>query len=135
MLLKLDIVTPYARVYSDTIDTVVLPTKEGEVGILPGHIPLITQVQSGELRITKDGKSIAIVVGDGFAQVIGDRVSVLAQRAIEEEKIDESAVEDALKRAQDALAAAATLNPAEVEHNESIVRYSVAQLGLKRRGK
>jgi len=135
MLLKLDIVTPYARVYSDTIDTVVLPTKEGEVGILPGHIPLITQVQSGELRITKDGKSIGIVVGDGFAQVIGDRVSVLAQRAIEEEKIDESAVEDALKRAQDALAAAATLHPAEVEHNESIVRYSVAQLGLKRRGK
>jgi F-type H+-transporting ATPase subunit epsilon len=135
MLLKLDIVTPHARVYSDTVDTVVLPTKEGEVGILPGHIPLITQIQSGELRITKDGKLTALVVGDGFAQVIGDRVSVLAQRAIEEEKIDETAAEEAIKRAQIALASPESLQPAEVEHNESIVRFNVAQLGIKRRGK
>jgi F-type H+-transporting ATPase subunit epsilon len=135
MPLKLDIVTPLARVYSDTIETVVLPTKDGEVGILPGHIPLITHIESGELQIMKDGKSTSIVVGDGFAQVVGDRVSVLAQRAIEEEKIDEAAAENALKRAQEALANAETLHPAEVEHNESIVRFVVAQLGVKRRGR
>jgi F-type H+-transporting ATPase subunit epsilon len=135
MPLKLDIVTPLARVYSDTIETVVLPTKDGQIGILPGHIPLITPVESGELQITKDGKSTSIVVGDGFAQVVGDRVSVLAQRAIEEENIDEAAAENALKRAQEALINAEKLHPAEVEHNESIVRYIVAQLGVKRRGR
>ena len=53
MPLILEIVTPEARVYSDTIDTVVIPTMDGEIGILPGHIPLVTQVENGELRVTK----------------------------------------------------------------------------------
>ena len=55
MSLTLEIVTPEARVYSDTIDTVVIPTVDGEIGILPGHIPLLTQVADGELRVTKGG--------------------------------------------------------------------------------
>ena len=53
MPLTLEIVTPEAKVYSDTIDSVVIPTIEGEIGILPGHIPLLTQVEHGELRVTK----------------------------------------------------------------------------------
>ncbi len=53
MALTLEIVTPEARVYSDTIDTVVIPTAQGEIGIRPGHIPLLTQVEAGELRVTK----------------------------------------------------------------------------------
>jgi F-type H+-transporting ATPase subunit epsilon len=85
MPLTLEIVTPEARVYSDTIDTVVIPTVEGEVGILPGHIPLLTQVQSGELRVTKGGETLFLAVSGGFAEVQADRVSVLAERAITEE--------------------------------------------------
>src|SRR5688572_12905675 len=96
MPLTLEIVTPEARVYSDTIDSVVVPTVEGEIGILPGHIPLLTQVEHGELRVTKNGRTEWLAVGGGFAQVEGDRVSVLAEHAIGEEKIDESAVEAAL---------------------------------------
>src|SRR5208282_247066 len=103
MPLKLQIVTPDAQVYSDTIDTVVIPTLDGEIGILPGHIPLLTQVNDGELRVTKDGKTEALVIGAGFAQILGDKVSVLAESAIEEAQIDESAVEEALRRAEDAL--------------------------------
>ena len=53
MPLTLEIVTPEAKVYSDTIDSVVIPTVEGEIGVLPGHIPLLTQVEHGELRVTK----------------------------------------------------------------------------------
>ncbi len=53
MPLTLEIVTPEDRVFSDTVDTVVIPTVEGEIGILPGHIPLLTQVADGELRVTK----------------------------------------------------------------------------------
>ena len=85
MPLTLEIVTPESRVYSDTIDSVVVPTVEGEIGILPGHIPLLTQVEDGELRVTKNGQTQWLAVGGGFAQVEGDRVSVLAEHAIDEE--------------------------------------------------
>jgi len=133
MPLKLEIVTPAARVYSDTIDTVVIPTLDGEIGILPGHIPLLTQVNDGELRVTKDGKTEALVVGAGFAQILGDKVSVLAESAIEEAQIDENAVEEALRRAEDALRGKQSLEAAEIERLEGIVRFSVAQLGVRRR--
>src|SRR3954451_9894208 len=115
MPLTLEIVTPEARVYSDTIETVVIPTVEGEIGILPGHIPLLTQVESGELRVTKNGKTEYLAVGNGFVQVDGDKVSVLAESAIGEEKIDPDAAEKAMARAQEALRARETMEPAEVE--------------------
>jgi F-type H+-transporting ATPase subunit epsilon len=133
MPLTLEIVTPEARVYSDTIDTVVLPTVQGEIGILPGHIPLLTRVAHGELRVTKGSQTHYLAVGDGFAQVDGDRVQVLAESAIEEGKIDERATEDAMRRAEEALRAPQNLEPAEVERLEGVVRFSVAQLGVKRR--
>jgi F-type H+-transporting ATPase subunit epsilon len=133
MSLTLEIVTPEARVYSDTIDTVVIPTTEGEVGILPGHIPLLTQVENGELRVTKNGQTHWLAVSGGFVEVEGDRVHVLAEHAITEEKIDEKAVEDALKRAEEQLRDAAHLDPQEYEHLQSLVRYSGIQLAVKRR--
>jgi F-type H+-transporting ATPase subunit epsilon len=133
MPLTLEIVTPEARVYSETVDTVVIPTAEGEVGILPGHIPLVAQVGAGELRATKGGVTQLLIVGGGFAQVSGDKVSILADSAITEEKIDEHAVADAMKRAEDALKTKEALPPAEIERLESVVRFAVAQLGVKRR--
>ncbi len=81
MSLTLEIVTPEARVYSDTIDTVVIPTVDGEIGILPGHIPLLTQMEHGELRVTKGSQTSLLAVGNGFAQIEGDKVSILAERA------------------------------------------------------
>jgi len=133
MALTLEIVTPEARVYSDTIDSVVIPTVEGEIGILPGHIPLLTQVGYGELRVTKGSATQLLAVGGGFAQIVADKISILAESAITEEKIDEAAVEKAMQRAEEALKGKDTLDPAEVERLESFVRSSVAQLGLKRR--
>ena len=135
MALTLEIVTPAARVYSDTIDSVVIPTVDGEIGIMPGHIPLLTQVDSGELRVTKGPPTGPARLGGGFAQIISDRVSVLAESAIEEEKIDENAAETAMKRAEDALRAKDALDPAEIERLEGVVRFAVAQLALKRRRK
>jgi F-type H+-transporting ATPase subunit epsilon len=133
MALTLEIVTPEARVYSDTIETVVIPTVEGEIGILPGHIPLLTQVESGELRVTKNGKTDYLAVGNGFVQIDGDKISVLAESAINEEKIDPDAAEKAMKRAQESLATRESMEPAEVERLEGIVRSSIAQLLVKRR--
>ncbi|HEY1791983.1 MAG TPA: ATP synthase F1 subunit epsilon [Opitutaceae bacterium] len=133
MPITLEIVTPEARVYSDTVDSVVIPTVEGEIGVLPGHVPLVTMVGAGELKVSKGPSVQFLVVGGGFAQVTGDKVSILADSAITEEKIDEHAVEDAIKRAEDALKAKQSLAPAEVERLEGVVRFSVAQLGIKRR--
>lgn len=133
MALILEIVTPEALVYSDTIDTVVIPTVEGEIGILPGHLPLLTQVADGELRVTKNGQTVSLVIGDGFAEVTGDKVSILAENAIEESKIDERAVEKAMQRAQDELKGRSDMDPAEVERLEGFVRFAVAQLGTRRR--
>ena len=133
MALTLEIVTPEARVYADTIDTVVIPTTTGEIGILSGHIPLLTQIEHGELRVTKNGVTTLLAVSGGFAQVEGDRVSVLAEHAITEEKIDEHAVEAALKRAEAELKAAKDFDPQQYEHLQSLVRYSVVQLAVKRR--
>ncbi len=133
MPLLLEIVTPEARVYSDTIETVVIPTVEGEIGILPGHIPLLTQIQAGELRVAKNGQTEFLVVGHGFAQVQGDHVSVLAESAITEEKIDVNAVEEARKRAEEALKEKFDLDPGEIERLEGVVRFAVAQLAVKSR--
>jgi F-type H+-transporting ATPase subunit epsilon len=133
MPLTLEIVTPEDRVYNDTADTVVIPTVEGEIGILPGHIPLLTQVADGELRVTKGAETKNLVVGGGFAQVDGDHVKVLAEFAINEAQIDEDAAEKAIQRAEDALKVKQELDPAEVERLEAVVRFSVAQLGVKRK--
>ncbi len=133
MPFTLEIVTPEARVYSDAIDSVVIPTTDGEIGILPGHIPLLTQVDHGELRVTQGGKTALLAVSGGFAQIVADKVSVLAESAIQEEKIDEHAAESAMQRAEEALRGQASLPPSEVERLEGIVRFSIAQLALKRR--
>jgi F-type H+-transporting ATPase subunit epsilon len=133
MPLALEIVTPEARVYSETVDSVVIPTVEGEVGILAGHIPLVAQIGVGELRVTKGGVTDFLVVGGGFAQVASDKVSILADSAIEEVKIDPNAAADAMRRAEDALRQKDSLSQADVERLEAIVRFSVAQLGVKRR--
>ncbi len=135
MALTLEIVTPEARVYSDVIETVVIPTVEGEIGILPGHIPLLTQVEAGELRVSKNGRTEYLAVGNGFAQIAGDKVSVLAESAIDEAKIDEDAVAKAQARAEEALRTRESMDPAEVERLEGVVRFSIAQLGVKRRRK
>ena len=91
MPLTLEIVTPDARVYSDTIDTVVIPTVEGEIGILPGHIPLLTQVEHGELRVTKGTTTSFLAVSGGFAEVGGCVVRVLAENPFTEAQIDQNA--------------------------------------------
>ena len=134
MALTLEIVTPEARVYSDTIETVVIPTAEGEIGILPGHIPLLTKVEHGELRVTKGGQELRLAIGEGFAQIEGDTVSILAENAINEAKIDEQAVEAALKRAEEELKnAPKDIDRSELERLQSAIRFAGVQLAIKRR--
>jgi len=134
-MLTLEIVTPEARVYSDTIDAVVIPTTSGEVGILPGHIPLLTQVTAGELCVTKAGKEDRLIIGDGFAVIEDDRVSILAENAINEETIDERAAETARARAEEALKNRDRMDPEEVGRIEAALRFNMAQIAHKLRRK
>jgi F-type H+-transporting ATPase subunit epsilon len=133
MSLILEIVTPEAKVYSDTIDSVVIPTVEGEIGVLPGHIPLLTQVSDGELRVSKGAEILILAVSGGFAEIDGDSVRVLAENAITEEKIDENAVELAMKRAEQEIKDAKNMDPLQYEHLQGLVRYAGVQLAVKRR--
>lgn len=133
MPLTLEIVTPEAKVYSDTIDSVVIPTVQGEIGILPGHIPLLTQIAHGELRVAKGAETQFLAISGGFAEIDGDTVRVLAESAITEEKIDETAVEEAMKRAEQEIKDAKHLDPQQLEHLQGLIRYAGVQLAVKRR--
>jgi F-type H+-transporting ATPase subunit epsilon len=133
MALTLEIVTPEGRVYSDSVDTVVLPTSTGEIGILPGHVPLLTELSAGELRVTRGTTVESIACGSGFAEVDGDKISVLAEQAINVAAIDENAVEKAIARAQEALKNKEGLPAEELERLEGVMRFAYAQLDLKRR--
>jgi F-type H+-transporting ATPase subunit epsilon len=130
--LKLEIVTPEEKAYSDDVDMVVIPGVEGELGVLPMHVPLMTQLLAGPLRILKDGKQSELVIGNGFAEVTQTTVSILTDMAIEEQAIDEAAAEEALRRAETALKDK-TLQGEDLAEVEAALARSLAQLRAKRR--
>jgi F-type H+-transporting ATPase subunit epsilon len=99
-VLKLEIVTPEAKVYSEDVDMVTLPGVEGEMGIFPMHIPLMTQIAAGEIVARKGGQDFFLAVGEGFVEVTGDRVAILTDMAIQADDIDETRAEEARKRAE-----------------------------------
>src|ERR1700737_1064449 len=100
--LKLEIVTPEEKIYSEDVDMVTLPGAEGEVGVYPKHVPVMTTLKPGELRVMKDGRETAMAVGEGFVEIKTDGVSILTDMALEPEKIDAAAAEAAVERAQTA---------------------------------
>ncbi len=130
--LHLEIVTPEKLAYSAEVESVVIPAVEGEIGVLPMHIPLMTQIHAGELVITKGGHKEYLAVGEGFATVTQTRVNILTDMAIEWEHIDEGAAEAAIKRAQDALAKK-ELGGEESAAVQAALSKSLAQLHVKRR--
>ena len=132
--LKLEIVTPEGRAYHDDVDMVVLPGSDGELGVYPAHVPLMTQLAPGEVRILKDGKETELVVGSGFAEITQTQVSVLTDSALEDAAIDEKATEEAIRRAETALKDKKLASEEAAEVDAALVR-SLAQLRFKRRGR
>jgi F-type H+-transporting ATPase subunit epsilon len=131
--LRLEIVTPESKAYSDDVELVVLPAVDGEMGVYPMHVPVMTQIHPGELIVTKDGKTTHLAVGEGFVEVTADRVNVLVDMAIEEKAIDESAAEAAVKRAEEALKGIHELGAEEAAAVQAALAKSLAQLNVKRR--
>jgi F-type H+-transporting ATPase subunit epsilon len=86
--IQLEVVTPERRVLAEPVDMVTVPGLGGELGILPGHTPLISQLQTGVLTYVQDGKSSQLHVSGGFVEVRDDHVSVLAEVAERPDEID-----------------------------------------------
>lgn len=132
--LRLEIVTPEAKVYSDDVDMVVIPGSEGEMGILPEHVPLLTSIKPGELKVLKDNKETFLAVGEGFVEVTQQRVIVLTDMALEDTQIDEAEAQAAFDRAQEALRNQ-RLSDEEHATVQVAIEKSIAQLALKRKKK
>ena len=129
--LRLEIVTPEAKTYSEDVDGVTIPGIDGEYGILPLHVPLITALMPGSLKVQKDGREFFLATGGGFAEVMPDRVSVLTDMAVRDADVDEAAAQAAADRAKAALNDRTLSSEAQAEAEAALAR-SLAQLHVKR---
>ena len=142
MPLHLEIVTPERLAYSDSVDAVVLPGIEGELGVLPHHAPLVTTLGVGELLIRKGGQEELFAIVGGFLQVRPDRVVVMAETADMASEIDLDKAHEARREAERALESgyheAADLAAARAALQQALLRIRVAERrhreGPRRRG-
>jgi F-type H+-transporting ATPase subunit epsilon len=129
--LKLQIVTPEGVVYSEEVEMVGLRAVDGQIGILPHHVRLMTQMLPGEMMVRKDGRDQFLAVGEGLVEVTGDHVAILTDMAVAAENIDQARVEEARRRAEARLRE--KISAEEVASVNASLARSLAQLHVKRR--
>ena len=129
--LRLEIVTPEAIVFSEDVHLVTLPAIEGQMGVYPHHLRLITQIEPGEIIVTKDGQDRFLAVGEGLVEVTATRVAIVTDMAIPAEKIDEAKVEEA--RARAAARLQEKISDEEVATVNASLARSLAQLQVRKR--
>ena len=129
--LKLEIITPQAVIVSEDVEMVTLPGIDGQMGVYPQHMRLITQIVPGEIIITKGGTDRSLAVGEGLVDVNADRVAIVTDMAIPAERIDEAQVEEA--RARAAARLQEKISDEEVASVNASLARSLAQLQVKRR--
>jgi len=128
--LLLEVVTPDRLVLSTEAEVVVCPGAEGQFGVLPGHIPFLSALEIGEMYYKAGGKTEYLAVSGGFAEVTGEKVTIVAESAEMGREIDVDRAKRALERAEKRLAAAKTENidwaRAEAAMRRSLMRMKVA---------
>jgi F-type H+-transporting ATPase subunit epsilon len=129
--LKLEIVTPDAIAYSEDVHMVTLPAIEGQIGVYPQHIPLLTQIVPGEIIVRKDGHDSFLAVGEGVVEITADHISIVTDMAVHADHIDEARAEEARQRAAARLRD--KLSDEEVASVNASLARSLAQLKVKRR--
>src|SRR5262245_2076993 len=130
--LNLDVVTPEKRLVSLAVDEVVLPGSEGSMGVRPGHAPLLTGLDVGILMYRKGQDRHFLAVSHGFAEVLGDRVTILAEIAERAEEIDAARAEKARDRALERLKSGdpdVDVKRAQVALEKALIRLQVAAHG------
>jgi F-type H+-transporting ATPase subunit epsilon len=136
MPIHLEIVTAERQVFSDDVDQINAPTKDGRIGILPRHAPLLTVLDIGQLDILKGSQRSEYALSGGFMEVLPDRVTILADTVERADEIDEARAEAARKRAEEALRQKQSdkeMALAEVELRRAMTRLHVAQIKRKSR--
>jgi F-type H+-transporting ATPase subunit epsilon len=136
MTIKLDIVSVERVVFSGEVDLVIAPGREGQLGILPKHAPLMTILKAGELIARQGGEEFILAISGGFLEVRPDRVIVLADAAERAEEIDIARAEAARQRAQEQLAHPSSRSEtiiAEAALRRAIARIEVADRRRKRK--
>jgi F-type H+-transporting ATPase subunit epsilon len=129
--LRREIVTPQGVAFSEDVEMVTVPGAEGQMGVYPQHVPLITMIVPGEIIVNRNGTETFLAVGEGLVEVTATKVAIVTDMAIPSDKIDEAKVEEARQRAEARLRE--KLSDEEVASvNASLVR-SVAQLQVRRR--
>jgi F-type H+-transporting ATPase subunit epsilon len=129
--MKLEITTPQGQVYSKDVDMVTLPGKEGEMGILPNHVALITLIGDGEIVAKRGQEEDRLLITKGCAEITGDRIAILTVFATAETGIDEKKAEEARARAEARLKD--KLSPEETSLVQASMAHSLAQLKYKRK--
>ncbi|WP_277586770.1 F0F1 ATP synthase subunit epsilon [Psychrobacillus antarcticus] len=119
--LKVNIITPYGPVYDSEVDMIIANTAAGEIGILPGHIPMVAPLVVGAVKLKKDGKTEYVALTGGFVEVRPEKVSILTQSAEVASNIDLARAKEALKRAEE-----------RIQSKQDSVDSSRAELALKR---
>ena len=120
-VINLQIITPEKVVYSDTVDMVNIPAVEGEIGILPNHIPLFTKIKPGEIKVKKGANEEYLAITGGFVNVQRGKVTILADYAIRSEDIESARAEEAKKKAEEAM-----------KNKESITNMAIAESELRK---
>ena len=124
--MRLEIITAERQVYGEDVDVLVAPGAEGKLGILPHHAPLMTALQPGELLIRKDGEETYLSVTGGFMEVIGNKVTILADACERSDEIDEQRAQEAMERAQERL----RNQGADIQLEQAAVAIHRAQIRL-----
>jgi F-type H+-transporting ATPase subunit epsilon len=126
--IKLEIVTAERMVYSEDVEAVIAPGIEGQLGILPHHAPLMTILQSGELRVKRGADEDILAISGGFLEVRPDRVIILADSAERAEEIDEARAEAAKQRAEQRLKERGITPGLDEARVEAALRRAMARL-------
>jgi F-type H+-transporting ATPase subunit epsilon len=129
--LKLEIVTPDAVVYSEDVEMVTLEGVEGQMGIYPQHVRLMTQLVPGEMVVHKDGHEDYLAVGEGLVEITNERVAIVTDMAVPADNIDEAKAEEARQRAAARLQE--KLSSQDLASVNGALARSLAQLSVKRR--
>jgi F-type H+-transporting ATPase subunit epsilon len=129
--LRLEIVTPDAIAYDADVEMVTLPGVEGQLGIYPGHTPVMTRIVPGEIIVQTNGRDALLAVGEGLVRITNTHVAILTDMAIPADHIDEARVEEARARAAERLDE--KLSSEEVAAVNASLARSLAQLKVKRR--
>ena len=129
--MQLEIITAEHQVFGDNVDLVVAPGIEGELGILAHHAPLMTALQPGEILIRKDGEETYLAVTGGFLEVIGNKVTILADACERSDEIDEERAQVAVNRARERVANQDT--DMQLERTMASIRRAQVRLNVVQR--